>query len=119
MLPFLTNNEHTGRGLEHVNTAQEMLLTSPKNLHYPITVTQLLQKPGDSVERFAPLFSYFYKSLVTEGNKDGEKKDVEWTFPQRFESETEGQLVTWKIQEGEVIAAAGYANASEPLQRSH
>lgn len=84
-----------------------MLLRSPRNLHYPITVTELLKQPNDSVERCAPLFSYFYKSTVTEGNRYGDEFQVEKTFPTRFESETDGTLVEWKIAKGDVIAKSG------------
>lgn len=80
-----------------------MLLRSPRNLHYPITVTELLLRPNDVVEKAAPLFSYFYKSTVTEGNRYGEEFQVEKTFPTRFESETDGKVVRWKIEEGSVI----------------
>lgn len=80
-----------------------MLLRSPKNLHYPITVTELLLRTTDNVERSAPLFSYFYKSTVIEGNQYGEEFQVVKTFPTNFESETEGKLIAWRIQEGSVI----------------
>lgn len=85
-----------------------MLLRSPKDLHYPITVTELLKQPNDDVERFAPLFSYFYTSTVTEGNRYGEEFQVEKSFPTRFESETDGKLQEWKIHAGTVIAKSGY-----------
>ncbi|TKA50580.1 hypothetical protein B0A49_12118 [Cryomyces minteri] len=84
-----------------------MLLRSPKNLHYPITVTELLQQPHDDVERFAPLFSYSYKSTVTEGNEFGEVFQVEKDWYSKFESEVDGTLVTWKIKKGTVIASSG------------
>ena len=85
-----------------------MLLRSPKDLHYPITVTELLKRPADAVERFAPLFSYFYTSTVTEGNRYGEEWQVQRNFPTRYESETDGTLREWKIAAGAVIARAGY-----------
>lgn len=84
-----------------------MLIRSPTNLHYPITVTELLKNQNDEVARFAPLFSYFYKSTVTEGNKYGEEYQVEKEFPARFESETEGTLLRWKIKAGTVVNRAG------------
>lgn len=84
-----------------------MLLRSPPNLHYPITVTELLKSQDDEVERFAPLFSYFYKSTVTEGNKYGEEHTVDKEFPARFESEVEGTLLRWKIQVGTVVKQPG------------
>lgn len=85
-----------------------MLLRSPKDLHYPITVTELLKRPADTVERFGPLFSYSYTSTVTEGNRYGEEFQVESKLMTRYESETDGTLREWKIGAGAVIARAGY-----------
>jgi len=84
-----------------------MHIRTPKSLHYPITVTELLKKPKDEVEKFQPLFAYVYKSTVTEGNEYGEEFTVEKKFPARFESETDGVLVAWKIAKGTVIQSAG------------
>ena len=83
-----------------------MLLRLPASLHYPITVTELLKQPNDNVERFAPLFSYFYKTTVTEGDELGNENQIEKTFPTRFESSVEGTLKLWKIKRGAVIANA-------------
>lgn len=85
-----------------------MLLRLPHSLHYPITVTELLKQPNDNVERFAPLFSYFYKTTVTEGDELGNEYQVEKTFPTRFESNVEGVLRKWLIRQGTVIATAKY-----------
>jgi RNA polymerase II subunit A-like phosphatase len=85
-----------------------MLLRFPASLHYPITVTELLKQPNDNVERFAPLFSYFYKTTVTEGDDLGNEVQVEKTFPTRFESTVEGTLVRWKIQKGAVVTNPKY-----------
>ena len=81
-----------------------MLLRLPASLHYPITVTELLKRPNDDVERFAPLFSYFYKTTVTEGDNLGNEYQVEKTFPTRFESNVNGKLTQWKIRKGAVIS---------------
>ena len=81
-----------------------MLLRLPASLHYPITVTELLKQPTDNVERFAPLFSYFYKTTVTEGDDLGNETQVERTFPTRYESSVEGTLRSWKIKKGAVVA---------------
>ncbi len=87
-----------------------MLLRLPHSLHYPITVTELLKQPNDNVERFAPLFSYFYKTTVTEGDELGNEYQVEKTFPTRFESNVEGVLREWKIGKGTVITKAKYVH---------
>ena len=84
-----------------------MLLKFPTSIHYPITVTELLKQPNDNVERFAPLFSYFYKTTVTEGDELGGEHQVEKTYPARYESNVEGTLKSWKIAKGTVITEAG------------
>lgn len=85
-----------------------MLLQLPSSLHYPITVTELLKQPNDNVERFAPLFSYSYKTVVTEGDGLGNDHQVAKTFPTRFESNVEGILTRWKIEENSVIHKPKY-----------
>ena len=87
------------------SSRKDMQLQLGRSLHYPITVTELLKQPNDNVERFAPLFSYFYKTTVTEGNRLGEEKQVERTFPTRYESPVDGVLKQWKIEKGTVITA--------------
>ncbi|KAL8711104.1 MAG: hypothetical protein Q9220_004485 [cf. Caloplaca sp. 1 TL-2023] len=85
-----------------------MQLHLPQDLHYPITVTELLKQPNDNVERFAPLFSYSYKTTVTEGNKFGDEFQVEKSFPTKFESSLDGVLKRWSIQAGTVISEPGF-----------
>ncbi|KAL8953612.1 MAG: hypothetical protein Q9222_000538 [Ikaeria aurantiellina] len=85
-----------------------MQLQLPQDLHYPITVTELLKQPNDNVERFAPLFSYSYKTTVTEGNKFGDEFQVEKSFPTKFESSLDGVLKSWSIQPGTVISKSGF-----------
>lgn len=84
-----------------------MLIRTPASLHYPITVTELLKHPNDEVERFQPLFSYVYKTVVSEGNEYGEEQQVEKTFPARFESETDGVVLRWRIGKGDVLRGSG------------
>lgn len=87
-----------------------MQIRAPHSLHYPITVLELLRRQGDSIERKAALFSYTYRSTVTEENRYGEEQKVEKTFPAEFQSESEGKLVAWRIRAGEVIEKAGYVS---------
>ncbi|KAL8721342.1 MAG: hypothetical protein Q9225_001954 [Loekoesia sp. 1 TL-2023] len=93
-----------------------MQLQLPRGLHYPITVTELLKQPDDNVERFAPLFSYSYKTTVTEGNKFGDEFQVEKDFPTKFESSVGGKLKSWSINVGDVISRPGLdiAEIEEP-----
>ncbi|WEW55158.1 CTD phosphatase Fcp1 [Emydomyces testavorans] len=80
-----------------------MLLQLSSSLHYPITVTELLRRPGDSVNQGDALFAYVYRTTVTEGDGLGNKYDVVRTFPTKFESAVDGTLVGWKIRPGQVI----------------
>lgn len=80
-----------------------MLLRLPPSLHYPITVTTLLKKPGDTVERNEALFWYFYHTTVEEGDGLGNTVEVDRKFPTRFESTVDGEIVEWKISKGDVI----------------
>lgn len=80
-----------------------MLLRLPPGLHYPITVTSLLKKPGDTVDRDEAIFWYVYQTTVTEGDGLGNKIDVVRDYPTRFESTVDGTVVEWKIRKGDVI----------------
>jgi RNA polymerase II subunit A-like phosphatase len=82
-----------------------MLLKLSTSLHYPITVTELLKQPGDVVRQGDPLFAYFYRTAVTEGDGLGNKINVSRTFPTRFESSVDGNLLTWKIKQDDIINA--------------
>jgi len=84
-----------------------MQIRAPPSLHYPITVSQLLKRQGDTVDRFETLFSYTYESQVTETNKYGESSKVKKTFLAEYQSETEGKLIKWNAKPGDVIDRAG------------
>ena len=84
-----------------------MLLQSPTNLHYPITVTELLKQPKDNVSKFEPIFSYFYQTTVIEADDNRDDQPVSKTFPSTFASSIDGELATWKITKGTVINKAG------------
>lgn len=84
-----------------------MLIRSTDKLHYPITVTKLLVKPGAKVKLSDVLFKYTFTSKVSEGNKYGDEVEVERTFPAEFKSETDGEVVSWQIKTGAVLEKAG------------
>ena len=81
-----------------------MRLYTPDTLLYPITVTELLLRQGDTVEVNKPLFLYNYKSTVTEFDEDA-REDVEreraWSA--QFESEFEGTLESLHVKAGQVL----------------
>ncbi|KAL1962079.1 hypothetical protein VTN77DRAFT_607 [Rasamsonia byssochlamydoides] len=80
-----------------------MLLRLPPTLHYPITVTSLLKRPGDTVAQNEALFWYVYQTTVTEGDGLGNKIEVRRDYPTRFESTVDGEIIEWKISKGDVI----------------
>ncbi|KAL9587664.1 MAG: hypothetical protein Q9212_000118 [Teloschistes hypoglaucus] len=96
-----------------------MQLQLPRDLKYPITVTELLKQPNDHVERFAPLFSYTYKSVVTEGNKYGDENQVEKSFPTKFESRFDGVVKSWSVTPGTLITQPGFEIAEIEESCSH
>ena len=70
-------------------------------LHYPITVTKLLKKPGDSIKKQESIFEYkfHWKRRVNEDDWSDETTYTE------FDSPAEGKLKQWRIKEGQEIAA--------------
>jgi RNA polymerase II subunit A-like phosphatase len=80
-----------------------MLLRLPPTLHYPITVTSLLKRLGETVERDEALFWYVYQTTVTEGDGLGNRLEVNKTFPTKFESTVDGEIVEWKVAKGDII----------------
>lgn len=81
-----------------------MRLYTPDTLLYPITVTKLLKRRGDTVEVNSPLFLYNYKSIVTEFDEDTrENVQRERTWPATFESELEGTIDSLDIKAGQVL----------------
>ncbi|KAI5201952.1 hypothetical protein AUEXF2481DRAFT_25240 [Aureobasidium subglaciale EXF-2481] len=85
-----------------------MRIVTPKNLHYPITVTRLLRQPQEQIDYNAPLFTYQYKTKVLEGDEETrEAKLVERLWPSTFESTAEGTLTEWHLSVGRVITGPG------------
>lgn len=84
-----------------------MKITSPPNLHYPISIGELARKAGDKVKRSDPLFTYLYETTVEEGNKWGETFQVKKKFPVRFESSLDGIVEKWFVKTGTVVERAG------------
>jgi RNA polymerase II subunit A-like phosphatase len=98
-----------------------MHIRTPHTLLYPIKVTRLLRKPGETIPENAPLFDYEYKSKVVEGTwteKDGKVDvEVERTWPATFESEFEGVLTSLDVAVGQVITGVTLvADVEEPCR---
>lgn len=81
-----------------------MFLDSPRDLHYPVTITELLVRSSQHVDRDTRLFEYSYKSVVTREDEFGGEVQVEQTYPAHYKSNVEGVLRKWSVERGTVIA---------------
>jgi RNA polymerase II subunit A C-terminal domain phosphatase len=81
-----------------------MLLRLPTSLHYPIRITEIHKRVGESIVLGDRLFSYTYRTKVTEGRR-GEEEDqlVEREFPAHFSSTLEGKISAWLVWNGDKI----------------
>ncbi|KAF4462309.1 FCP1-TFIIF interacting component of CTD phosphatase [Fusarium albosuccineum] len=70
-------------------------------LHYPITVTKLLKRAGDSIKKQESIFEYKF-SWKRKVNDDTWADETTYT---EFDSPAEGVLKQWRIREGMEIAA--------------
>ncbi|KAF2687694.1 hypothetical protein K458DRAFT_331937 [Lentithecium fluviatile CBS 122367] len=84
-----------------------MKILSPPGLHYPITVGELAKRRDDEVKRSDPLFTYFYETVVEEGDKWGETKEVKKRFPVKFEASIDGAIKEWFVKQGSVVQRPG------------
>lgn len=81
-----------------------MLLRLPNNLHYPITLTKVEKKVGDTIARNEHLFLYAWTTKVTQGARHGSEEEVvEKTFFTHFPSTLEGIIKGWRVWQGDVI----------------
>ncbi|KAI8939112.1 hypothetical protein NX059_004947 [Plenodomus lindquistii] len=84
-----------------------MRINSPRDLSYPITVVDLLKKPGDNVKRSEKLFSYRYETNVTVGTSWGGWETEKQKLITRFDSSAVGEITRWLISPGTVIDRQG------------
>ena len=85
-----------------------MLLRLPKNLHYPITVTKIEKRVGDTVARNDSVFLYSYTVKVKEEerNEVRQESEIPWVekkFVTHFSSTLEGTIKAWRVWEGDEI----------------
>lgn len=84
-----------------------MKIHSPRDLSYPITVVDLLKKPGEDIKRSEKLFSYRYETDVTEGDKWGGWETKKKKLITKYDSSAAGQVTRWLISPGTVIDRQG------------
>ncbi|KAJ3518926.1 hypothetical protein NM208_g14329 [Fusarium decemcellulare] len=83
-------------------------------LHYPITVTKLLKRAGDSIKKQESIFEYKF-SWKRKVNDDTWADETTYT---EFDSPAEGVLKQWRIREGMEIAADAPCMMVEEALRS-
>ncbi|KAL9091292.1 MAG: hypothetical protein Q9165_004926 [Trypethelium subeluteriae] len=88
-----------------------MLIVSPSNLHYPVTVTKLLAQLEDNVQRNDKLFTYEYAYQMLQQDENGDDYEVVKILDTDYQSEIKGKLTTWKIAVGDEIKGPGLALA--------
>ncbi|KAF2232797.1 hypothetical protein EV356DRAFT_504789 [Viridothelium virens] len=86
-----------------------MLIVSPSNLHYPITVTKLLAQPEDNVQRNDKLFTYEYAYQMLQQDENGDDYEVVKILDTDYQCEIKGKLTTWKIAVDDEIKGPGLA----------
>ena len=86
-----------------------MLILSPSNLHYPVTVTKLLVQPEDNVERNDKIFAYEYAWQMLQQDDNGDDFKVVKILESDFECEVKGKITAWKTAAGDEIKGPGVA----------
>jgi RNA polymerase II subunit A C-terminal domain phosphatase len=85
-----------------------MIIRSPGNLHYPVTITGLLVKKDQELKRDTPLFNYTYESSRNTIDEFGEEHVEKVNYSAEFRAGIDGgTLLEWKVGKGDVIARAG------------
>ena len=79
------------------------LLSLGPRLKYPITITKLLKKPGDEIQRKEPILQFSWKWMKKVGDPFGEEWEEEQTTYAEWDSPSDGSIKSWKIQEDMVI----------------
>lgn len=84
-----------------------MLLKLPNSLHYPIKITKIEKRVGEYVQVDDQLFLYSYKTKRQEAKSRYDDEDVwvEREFTTHFGSTLEGTIASWRVWDGDVIAA--------------
>lgn len=75
-----------------------------KKLRYPITISQLLKRPGDDLKKGDNIFEYTFKWTKEVGDVvTGETWETPMTTTTSFPSSVDGKLVRWDIRPGQVV----------------
>lgn len=91
-----------------------------KKVKYPITITKLLKRRGDTVQKEDSLFEYSYTWYQEVGDPvRGETWQEKQITPATWSSPVDGEITAWKIREGQVIGKDGECvEIDEPCSHS-
>lgn len=81
----------------------KILSLGPK-LKYPITISKLLRKSGDSIKKQQPILQFKFTWMKTVGDPFGEEWEEKQTTIVDWDSPADGKIKAWKIHEGMVIS---------------
>ncbi|EWC48229.1 hypothetical protein DRE_02333 [Drechslerella stenobrocha 248] len=82
-----------------------MLLQFPPSTRFPVTITQIHFALNAEVKKLQPIFTYSYKSLITEDNEDGEEIQRLTDIISKFETPVGGKIVKWMVGKGSVVSS--------------
>ncbi|KAK9454933.1 HAD-like domain-containing protein [Dipodascopsis uninucleata] len=85
----------------------ETEINLPWTLRYPIRIVQIHSSLGAEVKKNSPLFTYSYRTNVTETRDLGEEVTVERELFATFEAPVEGTISKWFVSIGEEIEDSG------------
>ncbi|KAF3911654.1 hypothetical protein AA313_de0202315 [Arthrobotrys entomopaga] len=93
-----------------------MLLTFPPSTRFPVTITQIHFAQHAEVKKLQAIFTYSYKSLITEDNEDGEEVQQVTDIISKFETPVGGKIVKWMVGKGSVVTSpsTGIVEIEEP-----
>ncbi|KAK6544181.1 RNA polymerase II [Orbilia ellipsospora] len=93
-----------------------MLLTFPPSTRFPVTITQIHFAQHAEVKKLQAIFTYSYKSLITEDNEDGEEVQRVTDIISKFETPVGGKIVKWMVGKGSTVTSpsTGIVEIEEP-----
>ncbi|KAF3907066.1 hypothetical protein ABW21_db0200638 [Orbilia brochopaga] len=82
-----------------------MLLQLPPSTRFPVTITQIHFSQNAEVKKLQAIFTFSYKSLITEDNEDGEEIQRLTDIISKFETPVGGKIIRWMVGKGSVISS--------------
>ncbi|KAJ6261809.1 hypothetical protein Dda_2608 [Drechslerella dactyloides] len=82
-----------------------MLLQLPPSTRFPVTITQIHFSQNAEVKKLQAIFTFSYKSLITEDNDDGEEIQRLTDIISKFETPVGGKIIRWMVGKGSVVSS--------------